>query len=268
MGLAVDSILTDVATPGTSFTATTVTAGNGDSLTIRNFDPASKAFIVNIIRRHPTAGAVRILSPLLHDNVTGMTFYTSETPSLFEIPLVTEQMVQRGDTLVVQVTGDTVNHASVVTVVYYQNAPGVSAQLYQWGDIANSIKNVKPMTVAVTANATRGLWSDTLITATENQLHATSYYAVLGYTTDTALAAIGVKGQMTGNLRVVGPGATTPEDTTGYFVTHSQDLGMPFIPVFNGQDRAAVYCSVADSAASTTANVTLVLAELTGTYSK
>ena len=265
MGLAIDTIAVDVNNPGATFTAATVPAGSNDSLTVRNYPAQNQAYMVDVIRRHNTSGAVRVLSPLLHDNVTGMTWYTSETPSLLEIPPFVGQRIEPGDTLTVQVTGDTTHHCSVYLVNYYQNLSGASANLYQLSDIQASIKNLKPMTVAVTASGTPGLWADTLITATENQLHATSFYAVMGFSTDTALGAVGFKSQATGNLRICGPGATTPEDTSFYYVNKANDWGMPYIPVFNGQDRGACYVSVADNAASTTANVTLILAELTGT---
>lgn len=265
MGLAIDTIAVDVSAPGASFTAATVVAGNTDSLTVRNFPLQNKAYIVDVIRRHNTSGAVRVLSPLLHDNVTGMTWYTNETPSLNEIPPYVSQNIEPGDTLVVQVTGDTTNHCSVYLVNYYENLSGASANLFMFEDIAGQIKNMKPLTVAVTASGTRGLWADTLITATENQLHATSFYAVLGFTTDTALGAVGFKSQATGNLRVCGPGATTPEDVSYYFVEKAKFWQKPYIPVFNGQDRGACYVSVADNAASTTANITLIVAELNGT---
>lgn len=264
MGLAIDTIAVNVNTPGATFAAASVVAGNSDSLTIRQFPTSANADLVHIIRRHSTSGAVRVISPLLHDNVTGLTYYTAETPSLFLIPPEVGQPVQPGDTLVVQATGNTTSNCSVYLQFWYSNLTGASANLYQPADIMNSIKTIKPITVAVTASGTVGLWADTLITATENQLHATSFYAVLGYTTDTALGCIAFKSQATGNLRVGGPGATTPEDTTAYFWDESGDWGRPFIPVFNGQDRGACYVSVADSATSTTANVTLVLAELVG----
>jgi hypothetical protein len=267
MGLAIDTIAVDVANPGASFTAATVVATNNDSLTVRNYPAANQAWMVDVIRRHNTSGAVRVLSPLLHDNVTGMTWYTSETPSLQEIPPYIGQRIEPGDTLSVQVTGDTTHHASVYLVNYYTNLTGASANLWSMADLSASIKNLKPITVAVTCSGTVGLWSDTLITATENQLHATSFYAVLGFSTDTALGAVGFKAQSTANLRVCGPGATTPEDTSYYFVQKSNDWQQPYIPVFNGQDRGACYVSVADNAASTTANITLILAELTGTFS-
>ena len=263
MGLAVDTICSYFNSPGATFTAT-VTTNSGDSLTVRNFPQSNRAFLHGVIRRHNTSGAVRLISPLVHDNVTGLTWYTSETPSIHQMPPMAEQTVEPGDTLTIQVTGDTTHYANVYTGIYYENLTGASSNLYQWGDIAGAIKNIKPMTVAVTNSGTVGTWTDTVLTTTENQLHATSYYAVLGYATDTALGAIGVKGAFTGNLRVTGPGSTNVEDTTYHFVDKANYHGRPFIPVFNGQDRSAVYVSTSDNAASSTANVTLVLAELIG----
>lgn len=263
MGLAIDTICSYVSNPGASFTATAVT-NSGDSLTVRNFPQTNRAFIHAAIRRHNTAGAMRIISPLVHDNVTGLTWYATETPMIAGMPPMAEQTVEPGDLLTIQVTGDTTHYANVYTGIYYENLTGASANLYQWGDVAGAIKNIKPMTVAVTNSGTIGTWTDTVLTTTENQLHATSYYAVLGYATDTALGAIGVKGAFTGNLRVCGPGTTNVEDTSYHFVEKANYHGRPFIPVFNGNDRSAVYVSTGDNAASTTANITLVLAELIG----
>lgn len=263
MGLAIDTIGSNANNPGATFTATAIT-NSGDSLTVRNFPPANVAFIHQVTRRHNTSGAVRVISPLVHDNVTGLTWYTSETPSIHAMPSMAEQRVQPADTLTIQVTGDTTHQACVYTGIWYENLTGASANLYQWGDISGAIKNIKPMTVAVTNSGTVCTWTDTVITTTESQLHASSYYAVLGYLTDTALGAVGVKGAFTANLRVTGPGTTNVEDTSYFFVDKANYHGRPFIPVFNGQDRGAVYCSTSDNAASTTANITLVLAELMG----
>lgn len=263
MGLALDTVSATVSAPGASFTGATPASGSGDSLTVRQFPAANQAFITGVVRRHGTAGAIRVISPLVHDNVTGLTYYTSETPSLHELPPVVGQPVQPGDTITVQMTGATTGNASAYLFIWYQNALGVSSQLYNWGDISGLIKNIKPFTVAVTASGTIGQWSDTLFTATENQLHATSYYAILGMTCDTALGVMGVKGNFTGNLRVCMPAANTPEDTSYWFVDQANRHGLPFIPVFSGQDRTACYVSVQDNAASTTSNITVICAELT-----
>lgn len=264
MGLAVDTIVVDANNPGATFATAAVIAGNGDSLTVRNFAQSAQAKLTHVVRRHNTSGAVRVTSPLLHDNVTGITFYTNETPSLFMMPDFTGQPVYAGDALAVSVTGDTTHHCTVGLTIAYTDLPGASANLWGWSDISSAVKNIKPITIAVTCSGTVGAWADTLITATENQLHAGSYYAVLGGFSDTALGLIAFKGQSTSNLRNAFPGATTPEDTSDFYIMQNRNMNVPTIPVFSGQDRGAHYVSTVDNAASTTANVTLVLGELAG----
>ena len=262
MGLAIDTILTELDTPGSAFAAMAVKAGNSDSLTIRSFPQTAKARLEAVIRRHNASGGIRVTSPLLHDNVTGMTWFTDQTPSVHLLPPVIGQEVHRGDVLGVAITGDTTHDSVAALVVYYEDLDGVAAKLYSWGDIAGNVKSVKPLEVDVTASGTVGLWSDTAINTTDKQLHSDSQYAVLGYLTDTPLAVVGVKGQMTGNLRVCGPGSDNAIDTSYWFVEQSQDQGTPHIPVFSAIDQGAIDVSVADNAASTTAKITLVLAEL------
>lgn len=263
MGLAVDTILVEKNTPGASFTNMAVVSGNNDSLTVRNFPDTSRAYLEAVIRRHNTSGGIRVTSPLLHDNVTGLTFFTSETPSIHMEGIRAKQQVYRGDALTVAITGDTTHDSVAALRIYYENLMGASASLYNWADIAGNIKNYKGLEVDVTASGTVGLWSDTAANTTDKQLHSDSMYAVLGYESDTALACVGVKGQATGNLRIAGPGTTNNEDTSNYFVDISDANGTPHIPTFMGIDAATFFVSVADNAASTTAKITLVLAELT-----
>ena len=266
MGLAIDSILSFKNTPGTAFTATAVTQSN-DPLQVRDFGPADSATLECVVRKHATSGGVRILSPLLHDNVNGDTWYTDQVVSTRLLPDFIGQPVQRGDTLTIQCTGDTVNELEIMHRIYYSNLPGADAKLHMWGDIAGNVKSLKALEVDVTASGTVGAWSDTAVNTTDKQLHATSQYAVLGYVTDTPLTCVGIKGQYTANLRVCGPGSDIMQDTAQYFVQESQRMGTPHIPVFNGIDQAAVFVSVADTAASTAAKITLMLAELIRPFS-
>lgn len=260
MGLAIDTIATKVVNPSTTFTATTVAPG--DSLVVRNFNPPDTAFLEGVIRKGAAAGASRIVSPLFHDNVTGLTMFTSESPTRFELEQYQGQQLRSSDTLSVLMTGGAAETDGVALQIYYSNLPGSSARLHAWGDIAGNIRNLKAVQVAVTNSATTGVWTDTAITTTENQLHADSDYAILGYLIDTACMAVAFKGQETGNLRVGGPGVTSSDDTASFFVDQSNQRGTPHIPVFNANNRFSFYVSTVDVVASTTANVTVMLAEL------
>ena len=260
MGLAVDIVATRVANPGGTFTATT--AVPGDSLTVRNFPDSARAFLLNIIRRGATTGAFRVRSPLLHDNVRGIAVTSGQTPTIFALPRELSQQLYAQDTLITEITGGAAETDLGLLVVYYENVLGASARLHSRGDIEGNIDYIKPVTVAVTNSATIGNWTDTAITATEDLLHANSDYAVLGYVTDTAMGAVAIKGIDTGNLRVGGPGSVNVEDTSDYFVAQGLYHNIPFIPVINSANKNATFVSTLDSVASSTGNITLVLADL------
>src|SRR5690242_1422951 len=107
------------------------------------------------------------------------------------------QPLVHGDTLSVSLDAAATSDSVAALLVYYSQMSGSDGRYYSWGDISGVIKSIKAMQVAVTSSATIGAWVDTGITTTENQMHAGTDYAILGYLTSVALAAVGVKGQET-----------------------------------------------------------------------
>ncbi len=261
MPLALDTVAARIANPGATFTAAAAVAG--DSLVVRNFAPTATCSLINLIRRGATSGAARVRSPLLHDNVRGIALTTGITPSTFGLPRELSQQLFAQDSLIVELTGGAAETDLAILVLLYSDLLGAAARLHTNGDIVPLLKNIKPVTVAVTNSATIGNWTDTVITTTEDLLHANRDYAVLGFVTDTAQAAIGIKGADTANLRVGGPGSTNVEDTASYFVDQGIYHNIPFIPVINSANKGSTFVSTCDSVASSTPNVTLILAELT-----
>lgn len=266
MGLAIDTILAATVNPGAGPTAATVTA-SGDSLTVRNFGTADRAYLEQIIRMGTTAGFAQVRSPRLHDNVSGIRITPGESPSVFALPAYVGQVLYSGDALIAELSGGAAETDIMALSVFYSNLQGSNARLHSWGDIAGNIAYVKPVRVAVTSSATIGAWTDTAITTTENLLEAGSDYAVLGYTTNTALGVVGVRGQETGNLRVCGCGATSEFATSDYFIYLSEKTGRPHIPVFNSNNAGNVQVSVAAATASVSSTVELILAQLSSNLS-
>jgi hypothetical protein len=260
MGLAVDTIGLYAANPGSSGAAPTV--NSGDSLTIRNFTASSYAGLENVFHQAATEGSIQIKSPLLHDNVRGIRFQPSETPAGLLIPPYLSELVHPQDTLSVLMSGGTAETDAAIIQIGYDDLPGAAARLHSWGDISGLIQHVKPVAVSLTTSGTGGVWTDTVITTTEDLMEANRDYAVLGYLTDVALCAVGVKGAETGNLRVCGPGILRSEVTNQFFVEQSMALGKPRIPVFNSANRYAFYVSTLAAGASATPIVQLVLALL------
>lgn len=261
MGLAFDSILVAATNPGAGGAVGT-TASSGDPLSVRNFNPPDTAYLENIIRMGTAAGFVQVQSPLLHDNVFGIRVTPAESPSVFSLPAELTQGLQAQDTFIVTISGGGAELDIAVLQLYYTNLPGVAARLHSRGDIAGNVKYVKPIRVAVTSSATVGAWVDTVITTTENLLHANKDYAVLGVMTNAALGAIGIKGIDTGNLRCVSPGSTQEFPTSDYFAVMSDRTGRPHIPVFNAANANGTFVSVCAATASVAATVELICVEL------
>lgn len=248
MGRAIDTVLAFSTQGAAAAFPTALAATSGDSLTVRSFNRDRKTFLQSLIYSAGGAQKFRVSSPLMHDNVTGLTFQPAEIPAQFSLPPGAGVQLSPVDTI--QAFGSCAA-ATTITLglqIYYEDLDGVEARLFSWPDIAGLIKYVKSVEVSLGAIAV-GAWTDTAITATENQLHADEYYAVLGWESNVAVDLVGFKGSATGNLRVCGPGTTETLDITNYFVYLSERTGRPCIPVFNANDRAAFLVSAANHAA-------------------
>lgn len=235
----------------------------GDSLSVRNFPAGQYAQIEALVYSAGGGQRVRVVSPNLHDNQTGLTFEPAEVPAQFLVPQDASVQLQANDQLSVYGGIAAAGTITGALQVYYSQLPGISARLHSWGDISGNYKYIKSVEVDLNAIAVNA-WSDTLITVTENQLHANKDYAVLGYQCSAAIDVVGVKGSATGNLRVCGPGATSTLDISEYFVYMSERNNLPYIPVFNSDDRFAFYVSALNHAAVAGGadHVYLILAEL------
>jgi hypothetical protein len=253
VGLAVETLAFRVANPSSTFTA--VTMATGDSSTVRQFNPATKAVLEHVTRQGATAGGFRILSPVFHDNVTGLTYIFNETPSVLFMPDYIGQPCQPGDLLTISGTGGT-NETEVGSItLYYQDVLGMAATLYNWADISGAIEHVKPFEVDVSVGGTAGVWASAALNATDKQAKSDRKYAILGWTTDTALAAIAFKGGETGNLRCGGPASLSPEQMSHWFIQESIRMGTPHIPVISANNFPSTTCEIVTTATSGTAKI-------------
>ena len=92
------------------------------------------------------------------------------------------------------------------------------------------------------------------------RVESEQFYAVLGYVVDTPVLGVALNGADTSNFNIGGPGVTEPAFTRDYFAALSMKLGKPCIPVFNTANKGNTNVAVCDVAASTTVNVTLIVA--------
>lgn len=261
MGLAVDTIGFTKLNPGAGPTAAVPNVG--DTFTVRNFAPTATAKMLQLSRSGVTKGFVQVRSPVFHDDVRGIRLTTSQANAAYALSQYAAENLVSQDTLICELSGGAAESDGGTMMIGYSDCAGLAARLHSWGDISGIIKHIKPVTVAFVCSATIGTWSDTVITTTEDLLHANTDYAVLGIETDTAVAALGIRGQETGNLRVACAMVTDTYETGDQFVELSNNHGMPLIPVINAANKGSIFLSAFDIAASTAGNAVLVLAELT-----
>lgn len=263
MGKCIDTVLLDVHNATTSAVGlTNATTATGDSLSVRSFDHPASARLLSIGLQGSGTRQIRLTSPRMHDNVTGITAQLVETPAEFLLPLEVGEPLYSSDTLVAQMDAAASSDTVATLLNYYTDLEGIDANLQTWKQVKDRMLRLKIMEVAVTTSATIGAWTDTVITTTENQLKADYSYALLGFETSSALAVMGIKGPATGNLRVCAPGSTETLEITEYFISMGERHGLPMIPVFKANDRANTFISAAANTASATANVYAILAQL------
>lgn len=264
MGLVLDTVLADVHNAATtSIGLTAATAAQGDSFGVRSFAGTAYAKLEAVFL-HASAGPrrFRVTSPRMHDNVTGISFQPAELPTEFALPREVGESLYSADVLSVSMDAAASSDTVAALLNYYSDIAGSAADLRRWSDISGRILHIKVMEVDVTSSATIGQWTDTVITTTENQLHADSEYALLGFQSSASLLCMGIKGPATSNYRICCPGTSETTDVTEYFIRMSEDHQTPHIPVFKANDRASTLISVAAPTASASANVFAILAEL------
>jgi hypothetical protein len=260
--VCIETVVGYAANPGATFTA--VTFNQGQSGAVRAFNQGDFARLEKVWRSGAAAGAVQLKSPRLHDNVRGLQWTSSTNPTVLLMPRNIGQPLFATDTLAVSVTGGTAETDFCAFNIYYSTLGGSDGKYFMWSDIAPRFVNYKIMEVDITTSATAGVWTDAVITTTENLLEADTQYAVLGYITDVNCGAVGIYGTDTGNIRHGGPGTSLTYDTSEYFIQCAEREGTPHIPVINSNNRGAIFATAADSAASTAVKIQFILGQLTG----
>src|SRR5216684_9365866 len=146
-GLAIDTVAFGVTNPGAAPAADNTTIAAGDSKTVRNFNPVSRARLDWVARPWVTAGFVGLKSPRFHDVSRGLQWILSETPAAVLMPRETGQPVYGADVLQITVSGGAAEIDGGAASVYYYDIGGIAALLKNPGDILPNIVNIKPTEV-------------------------------------------------------------------------------------------------------------------------
>jgi len=264
LGPAMDTISGFVTAPSSTFTAWTL--GAGDSLAIRNFPDAKRAWLIDEWAFNQVAGALRVRSPRMHDNVRGVTFNIPGNSQAF--PLLDQRMPQNlyaQDTLIVEQTGSAVG-GQIETgslLLYYEEIPGVNANLTTWDDVRARGVNLFTQLCTCVSGAGGGYTGGVAINAASDLWQANTDYALVGYTVDAQCASVCVRGTDTGNLRISGPGNSTIRDSTRWYFRFLSELqGKAMIPVINAANRFNTTVDVVTNQAAGTFNINLSFVQL------
>lgn len=261
MGAALQVLTGRVTNPGVTLTA--LTADTGDSFTVRSYPFGSKAQIVQAWALGATAGVIRVRSPRLHDAANGIRLRTTAATPAPLLPDGLEQQLQPQDVLTFEQSGGGAEVDMASLLVYYEDLPGIAAQLASWDQLKGQIVNLVGVEVNLTTGATAGQYGGSqALNANFDILKRNIKYAILGYDCDVTTGTVGITGPDIGNLRVAGPGLARSEVTMGWFKDLAIETGQPMIPVINSANVANTIVDVADTATAAARNITFVMAEL------
>lgn len=244
--------------------------GTGDSATFFNVPQSSGPFLAEIWAVNSAhAMEISLTASRFHDQTFGIRAAVPSGAGLAPVnraslvsPPGFDQPIFPSDVLSVQVNGTAADNASVTLALYYPDLPGIDGSYASRQQVKSLLKNL--LGVRVTPVAGAGNWGASVaLNSVTNLLHANSYYAVLGFTTQAPVAAVGLSGIDTGNLRVGGPLLAVPERDAYMFADLSDAYGVPLIPVINANNAGAINIQAAHVAAGAVA-VDVMLAELTG----
>jgi hypothetical protein len=121
--------------------------------------------------------------------------------------------------------------------------------------------------VSATANgSTPGLYGTArALNTDDDRLHGLTWYALLGWSVQTAATTVTLTGPDWGGQRIGGPAGVLALDQTAWFYDQSVKYGnIPLIPCFNSSNKAAINVQVADGEVSTSPQIDFLMYELSG----
>lgn len=231
---------------------------SGDTLSVRNYDPGTKAYLLNAWRKGATAGMIRVRSPYLHDFVNGIRSRVLAADPSPIVPYDVNQPLHAQDTLTFESTGGAAAEQESGCLLNWYESPGVVGRYLTYAEANARVTRIVTNEVAVTGGAA-ATWGSALLSSGTGVLDANQDYAVLGYNLDVPCTAVGVSGIDTANLRAGGPGFTTRIESRDFFLRISRLTELACVPVINAANATGTNVWVVDSAGATAVNVDLVL---------
>jgi hypothetical protein len=268
LGVALHAGVLDImAANGTAIGATlaALTAVTGDSLIVPFFPESKKAWLLTLWTDVQVAGTARVRSAKLHDNVNGIRFDTVISDLYPLLSWSLKQQLYSGDQLNVDLAGSAVagDIEYVVLLRYFEELSAQHSRLITPEEASKRTVNISSVENTISTGATSAWAGAEAINAETDQFHARSDYALVGYVVDTEVPAIAWRGPDTANVRVGGPGIETDREVTqDWFAQLSRASGIPCVPVFNADNKAATLIDALQDENGADTTVISIYAEL------
>ena len=244
-----------------------LTAGSGDSLVVDDFEPGTRAFLLEVWGSDSANAAdFGLRSPNFHDNTRGLRLAYQPKPAAGNpqllLPNWVKQQLYKADTLVAEVNGTATNNVGLDFLAYFEAATGAAQRLVSWPEIEGRIQDTLGIFVNPTAGAAGDWGTARGLSADDDRLIADHSYALLGAVSQIACESLAITGPETSNRKIGMPLLVSEHVSAGWFADLAQKYQLPLIPVFAANNKGNITVQVADAAGATVPHVTLVFADL------
>jgi len=242
-----------------------LTVNTGNTFTVRNAAKDSKIYLIQAWALTQVVSRLRLRSPLMHDNVRGLSWRVDDLRPDAVIPCGAKARMYPQDAFNLQISGASVAGDVDIGAIllWYEDLPGVRARLETWEAIKDRVLSLVTVEQTLATTATGDYGGEEAINAENDLLHANTDYALLGYTTSERCGVIRWRGVDTGNLGVGGPGDNTKHELTSrWFKTLAEKTGLPCIPIFNSANKAGILVDACQDESGTDVIVASIFAEL------
>jgi hypothetical protein len=242
--------------------------GTGDSATFFNVPQGSVAYLAEVWAvNNASPMDLSLVASRFHDQQSGIVYKVPDGSTLAPVERPTQvsapgidQPIFPSDVLTVQIDGTAGDDVNVTLVFYYADIPGISARLATYGSVVAAAGNQVGIRSSLTAGV--GNWGASVaLNASDNRLHANRDYAVLGFTAEAPLAAVGLSGVDVGNLRVGGPVLADGGHDGELFLNYARAYNAALVPIINSNNAGATLLQAAHTDADTVP-ITVNLVEL------
>jgi hypothetical protein len=227
-------------------TGTAVTAGVGDSLTVKNAKPGTKIMMLAAWVCLNTNGfAVQLTRPTGHDTTRGFRAVgKAATVGKSLIGASTPLDLKAQELMSVTLFGAaTAGDIEVFhSLIWYEDLPGTSARL-AGAPMLNRIEDVLTIQASITSAAGGGYQGAELINAESDLLQANRDYVVLGATSISQVhsGALTIVGPDTGNLKVAIPLCADEHYSANFLAILAQVTGKPTMPIIAAGNKTSTY---------------------------